>query len=116
MNCFTIIIFILLGLLILVIRHLVWRGTVSAARKTIIKMVRPKYKDWKEKKFTYGGVKYKNQQLIISIVGFFVFSLVLIVVFIWLPDMWFGYQIMLSMAAILVPGTLFGILISRRKD
>jgi VIT1/CCC1 family predicted Fe2+/Mn2+ transporter len=104
-------------MLVLTIRHLVWRGMVSIARKTVFDTVfRPKYENGEREKVTYADRKYKNQQLIISIVGFLVLSLVLIAVFVWLPDMWIGYQIILTIATVLVPGMFIGILISRRKD
>jgi hypothetical protein len=117
MNYITVAIFVLLGMLVLAIRHLVWRGMVSITRKTVFdKVFGPKNKNGERKKVTYADIKYKNQQLIISIVGFLEFLLVLIIVFIWLPDMWIGYQIILCIATVLVPGALIGILISRRKD
>jgi hypothetical protein len=115
MSYLTVLTLILLGILALAIRHIVWRGMVNIARKTFITVVGPKYNNGERKKLAYGDIKYKNQQLIIDIVGFFIFLLVLIAVFIWLPDMWIGYQIILCIATVLVPGTLIGILISRRK-
>ena len=117
MNYITISIFVILGILILVIGHLVWRGMVTIARKAIFdKVFEPKNKNGGSKKVTYADTKYKNQQLIISIAGFLLFLLVLAIVFIWLPDMWVGYQIILCVTSVLVPGALFGVLISRRKD
>jgi VIT1/CCC1 family predicted Fe2+/Mn2+ transporter len=116
MNYTAVVIFILLGILVVIVRHFVWRGIVNITRKTLITTIGPKYENGKKKKLMYADIKYKNQQLIISIVGFLVFSFVLIVVFIWLPDMWIGYQIILSLAIVLVPGAIIGILISRRKD
>jgi len=116
MNYTTVIIFILLGMLVLAIRHLVWRGMVSITRKTVFDTVfGPKRENGGREKVTYGDIKYKNQQLIISIVGFLALSLVIIAVFIWLPDMWIGYQIILSIATVLITGALIGILLSRRK-
>ncbi len=107
-----VLILILFGLLMVVISHLVWRIIVNVVRKTFITPLGSEY----ENRVRYGDTKYKNQQLIIDIVGFLVLSLVFIAVCIWLPDIWIGYQIILIMAIILIPAIIYGILLSRRRD
>jgi intracellular septation protein A len=106
-----VVILILFGLLIVVISHLVWRIIVNVVRKTFITPLGSEY----EKKVRYGDTKYKNQQLIFDIVGFLVLSLVFIAIYIWLPDVWVGYQVILIMAIILIPGIIHGILLSQRR-
>jgi intracellular septation protein A len=107
-----VVILILFGLLIVVISHLFWRIIANVVRKIFITPLGSEF----ENKVRYGDTKYKNQQLIISIAGFFVLSLVFIVIYIWLPDVWVGYQVILIMAIILIPGIIHGILLSRRRD
>jgi intracellular septation protein A len=40
---------------------------------------------------------------------------VFIAIYIWLPDVWVGYQVILIMAIILIPGIIHGILLSQRR-
>ncbi len=111
-----IVIFILIGLLVVITRHLVWRGMASIIRKTMFGISSNQRCENSSKNNTqYADAKYKNQQFVISAVGFLMVSIVLILIFIYFPDIWIGYQIMLIVAAVLVPGVVIGILFSRRK-
>jgi hypothetical protein len=114
MSYLTVLTFILLGILVLAISHVIWRGQVNIFRKIFTKIFGDNHNNRGKKKFIYGDKKYKNQQLRIDIVSFFAI-LFLVAMFILFPDMGLGYQIILILAWILGLTIMGWILMFRKK-